>query len=231
MIYSDDGNGHHNSYHELEGDWAVFYKIAGYFVYKVKFEDKEDFLHDLLLEMAKVKAKYEAQGKPLREAGLIWVGRYAVMKYWRKQRLLARVFMGSLNKRIEPDGGKTELWEMIADHRVLDLDAWVDAERLLKSYPGSVVRIVYKRYNGLTVSGTERALFSFYRRLLGDELPPKNRRRQQEKLTIPTEKVERIRQAYFSGEKSITQIAREFHHDLRTVRKAIRSAPGLTSRR
>ncbi|MDY6912055.1 MAG: hypothetical protein SVM79_06865 [Chloroflexota bacterium] len=229
MIVSNDDNGHHTGYDELEGDWAVFYKIAGFFVYKVKFEDKEDFLHDLLLEMAKVKAKYEAQGKILREAGLMWVGRYTVLKYWRKQRLWARVFAGSLNKRIEPDGGKTELWEMLADPKALDLDAWVDAEHLLKSYPESVVRVVYKRYYGLAVSGTERALFSFYRRLLGEELSPMNRCRQQEKLTIPTEQVERIRQAYFSGKKPITQIAREFHHDRRTVRKAIRSAPPMAT--
>ena len=207
-----------------KANWATFYKIAGYFVYKVRKEDRADFLHDLLLEMAKVKAKYEAQGKPLRKAGLMWVGRYEVMGYWRKQKPQKGVVVLSFNKPIGPDGGKTELGEMLADHRMLDLDAWIDAERLLKSYPESVVRVVYKRYYGLAVSGTERALFSFYRRLLGDEVPPQNRCRQQEKLTIPTEKVERIRQAYFSGEKSITQIARDFHHDRRTVRKAIRSA-------
>jgi hypothetical protein len=231
MAYrQDDGNSYHNDYDELEGDWAVFYKIARYFVYKVKKEDRADFLHDLLLEMAKVKAKYEAQGKPLTEAGLMWVGRYEVRKYWEKQRLLARVIVVSLNKQIGADGGKTELGEMLADDRVLDLDALVDAKRFLEICPKSVVRIVYKRYNGLPVSDTERALFSYYRRKLENELLPKKRCRQQEKLTIPTERVERIRQAYFSGEKSIKQIAREFHHDRRTVRKAIRSAPGPASR-
>ncbi|GAI89716.1 unnamed protein product, partial [marine sediment metagenome] len=40
---------------ELEGDWAVFAKIAGYFAYRVPPEDREDFLHDLLVEMVKVK--------------------------------------------------------------------------------------------------------------------------------------------------------------------------------
>ena len=143
----------------------------------------------------------------------------------------ARVFVVSLNKRIGPDGDRAELGGMLADHRAVDLDARVDAELLLESYPESIVRIVYKRYYGLPVSGSERALFSCYRRNLGNEVSTQKRCRQQEKLTILGEKVERIRQAYFSGEKSISQIAREFHHDRRTVRKAIRSAPGLASRR
>ena len=59
--YQDDGNGYHNGYDKLEGDWALYYKIAQYFVHKVKREDRQDFLHDLMLEMAKVKTKYEAK--------------------------------------------------------------------------------------------------------------------------------------------------------------------------
>ena len=61
--YQADGNGYHNGYDKLEGDWALYYKIAQYFVHKVKREDRQDFLHDLMLEMAKVKTKYEAKGK------------------------------------------------------------------------------------------------------------------------------------------------------------------------
>ena len=61
--YQDDGDGYHNNdYDQLEGDFATFYKVARYFIHKVRREDKYDFLHDLLLEMAKVKAKYDAKG-------------------------------------------------------------------------------------------------------------------------------------------------------------------------
>ena len=67
-----------NGYDQLEGDWALYYKVAKYFVHKVKIEDSEDFLHDLLLEMAKVKAKYQLIGKPLTEAGLMRVASYQV---------------------------------------------------------------------------------------------------------------------------------------------------------
>ncbi|MBA7482879.1 hypothetical protein ES707_18378 [subsurface metagenome] len=72
---------------ELEGDWAVFAKIAGYFAYRVPPEDREDFLHDLLVEMVKVKEKYDAKGKTLTEAGLMWVAKYRELTYWDKRRL------------------------------------------------------------------------------------------------------------------------------------------------
>ena len=41
------GNG--NGYDQLSGDWGVLYKVARYFIHKVKFEDRKDFLHDLML--------------------------------------------------------------------------------------------------------------------------------------------------------------------------------------
>src|SRR4030043_837418 len=92
--YSIDGNGYQgfsqkvqpegNGYDKLQGDWAAFYKVAKGFVKRVRPEDRQDFLHDLLLVMAKVKAKYDAIGKPLTEAGLIRVACYEVADYWRK---------------------------------------------------------------------------------------------------------------------------------------------------
>ncbi|MBM3157325.1 MAG: hypothetical protein FJ004_08595 [Chloroflexi bacterium] len=49
---------------------------------------------------------------------------------------------------------------------------------------------------------------------------------------VKTEQMERIRQAYFREGKGMKQIAREFHHDRKTVRRAIiLGAPELASRR
>jgi len=45
--YYEQGNGYHNGYDQLEGDWALYYKVARYFVRKVKREDRQDFLHAL----------------------------------------------------------------------------------------------------------------------------------------------------------------------------------------
>ena len=41
------GNGNGNGYDHLQGDWALFYKVAKGFTHRVKPEDKQDFLHDL----------------------------------------------------------------------------------------------------------------------------------------------------------------------------------------
>jgi len=79
------GNGNSNGYDHLQGDWALFYKVAKGFTHRVKPEDKQDFLHDLLLTMAQVKAKYQAISKELTEAGLVRVACYEVADYWRKK--------------------------------------------------------------------------------------------------------------------------------------------------
>ena len=244
------------SYRHLDGDWALFYKIARHFVHKVYKQDRADFLHDLLMEMAKVSTKYRAWGKPLTEAGLMRVASYELSAYWSKQRKLTTgldcghcsterrrrcqdedlysqcpklVKLVSLNERIDAgDGHSTELWEVLADDTALDIDAWVDAKMFLQNCPRSLVRIAYKRYSGRPLNYSERALLSYYRRKLL-AIEQKKRCRQQERLRINAEQVERIRQFYFSDSKGINQIARELHHDKRTVQKSIAIAPRLVS--
>ena len=83
--HQGNGNGNGNGYSHLQGDWALFYKVAKGFTHRVRPEDRQDFLHDLLLTMAKVKAKYQAIGKPLTEGGLVRVACYDVADYWRKK--------------------------------------------------------------------------------------------------------------------------------------------------
>lgn len=88
-----------NGYDQLEGDWALYYKVARHFVHKVRREDREDFLHDLMLEMAKVKASYEVKGKPLMEAGLMRVASYELLEYWvRLRRLTTWLDCGNCSK-------------------------------------------------------------------------------------------------------------------------------------
>ena len=165
--YQDDGDGYHNGYDKLEGDWVLYYKIARYFVHKVKFEDRQDFLHDLMLEMAKVKAKYEAKDKPLTEARLMRVASYELTDYWVKQgRITTWLDCGNCSKKQrrkcreellyeqcpkfhqlvslntvvgDGDGHKTELMDFVADDKAVDLDAWLDARRCLQGMPRRLV--------------------------------------------------------------------------------------------
>jgi len=159
---------------KLEGDWAVSAKIAGYFVYKVLPEDREDFLHDLLVEMTKVKAKYAVRGKPLTEASLMMVASYELKDYWKKRRYRlfglncthctieqrrecqatklpsdcpkkkAHLLLG-LNKILKDEDGNghkpTELIDLIADTKPIDLDSLIDAKSRLENLPSRIVLI------------------------------------------------------------------------------------------
>jgi len=79
------GNGHHhNGYNHLEGDWLTYYKVGKGFTGKVKPKDREDFLHDLFIAFASVKASYQANGKELTTGGLVRIAQYRVADYWRK---------------------------------------------------------------------------------------------------------------------------------------------------
>ncbi len=179
---------------KLEGDWAVFVRIAGYFVYKVPLNDREDFRQDLMVEMGKVKAKYAVRGKLLTEASLMLVAKYELKDYWDKRRY--RLFglncyrctieqrrecqatklssecpkkrarrIVSLNKIMgDGDGdGLTELGDLIADDKPIDLAAKLDARRILQSLPKKVVQIGYKIYAGMTLGEEEKEYIKRWR--------------------------------------------------------------------
>ena len=182
--YTIDGDGYQgNGYDQLQGDWALYYRAARYFVHKVKREDREDFLHDLLLEMAKVKAKYELIGKPLTEAGLMRVASYEVSDYWHRyykinngldckhcstsqrrkcskedlyRKCPKAIQIESLDRLVEDDNGdSTTLYELIADDNAVDLVARLDARLLLKGYPRRFVQLAYKKYAGYRLTDSE----------------------------------------------------------------------------
>ena len=172
---------------KLEGDWAVFVKIAGYFVNKVPPDDREDFLQNLLVEMAKVKAKYAAKGKPLTEASLMMVAEYERKDYYIKRRYRRFGFnctrcsieqrrecetklpsdcpkkrarsIVSLNTILKDEDGNghkpTELIDLIADTKTIDLDAKLDARSILQNLPKRVVQIGYKIYAGIPLETEE----------------------------------------------------------------------------
>jgi hypothetical protein len=190
--YQGNGNGANPlSYDQLDGDWGLFYKVAKGFIRRVKPEDRQDFLHDLLLAMTSVKASYNAKGKELTEGGLVRIACYEVADYWRKyykringidcgscskaQKRKCReedlygqcpkaIKLDSLNRIIEDgDGNKVELHELLADDNAVDLVARLDARLTLDGYPRRFVQIAYKRYAGYPLTSTER---NYYRREL-----------------------------------------------------------------
>ena len=194
--YTIHGNGYQgngNGYDQLDGDYALFYKVAKGFSYRVKQEDREDFLHDLLLAMARVKAKYDQIGKPLTEAGLIRIACYELAGYWRKwyhrhqntdcgrcsnrQRRKCKednsyggkcpkaIQIESLDRLVEDgNGDSTPLHELIADDNAVDLVARLDARLTLDGYPRRFVQIAYKQYAGYPLTENERAYLYRHRK-------------------------------------------------------------------
>ena len=184
------GNG--NGYDHLQGDWLLFYKVAKGFTHRVKPDYRQDFLHDVMIVMSQVKAKYEVMGKPLTKGGLIRVACYEVADYWRKQFKLTNgldcgscsqfqkqecrnkelyqqcpksIRIESLDKLItDGDGNQIEFSQLIADDHAVDVVAMLDARFTLNSYPRRAVQIAYKRYAGYPLDSNEMNYLSRFRK-------------------------------------------------------------------
>ncbi len=195
--YQGNGNGNGNGYHgngydQLDGDYALYYKVAKRFTHKVKPEDREDYLHDLFLAFAKVKESYQVKGKELTEGGLMRVAQYELADYWRKhfkringidcsrcsqeQREKCKdwylypdcpkaVKMERLDKLVEDGNGNgTELHELLADNNAIDLVAMLNARHILKGYPHKAVKLAYKRYAGYSLVESEQRYLNRFRK-------------------------------------------------------------------
>jgi len=179
-----------NGYDQLDGDWLTYYKVAQYFTHKVRFDDREDFLHDLMLEMWEVKVKYEVKGKPLTEAGLMRVASYELSEYWVKQRRLTTWLdcgncskeqrrkcredwlysacpkfhqLVSLNTVVGDDGHKAELINTLADDSI-DIEAWAERSTWELGYPKRLVAIAYKIDNDENLTATDSQYLWRYRK-------------------------------------------------------------------
>lgn len=178
------GNGHHhNGYSHLEGDWLVYYKIASRFTHKVKPEDKEDFLHDLILAFARVRASYDVRGKELTTGGLVRIARYEVADYWRKwyrrnqnsdcgrcskrqrqkcetnnsygSKCPKAIELESLDRLVEDgEGNQTELYQLLADDNA-DFIPRLEAKLIVEAYPERFVQLAYKKYAGYRLTDSE----------------------------------------------------------------------------
>jgi len=184
---SGNGNGNGNGYDLLQGEWLAYYQVGKGFERRVRPEDREDFLHDLFLKFAKVKASYDGKGRELTEGGLVRIAQYEVAQYWRKwfkhingmdcgrcskaQRQKCKeqhlyrecpkaIRTESLDTVIEDgNGDSTPLYELIADDTAVDVAARLDARLVLQSYPHRFVQLAYKKYAGYSLDSTERDYF------------------------------------------------------------------------
>ncbi len=172
---------HSNGYDQLQGEWLAYYNVASRFTDRVKPQDKEDILHTIIATLADVERNNGH--KPFTEAVMYRIASRTVADYWfshysyntgldcrhcsKAQRQKCKedylytkcpkaIKLESLNKPIiDSEGHTTELGELIADDKALDLDAWVDARTFLLGFPQRLLLIAHKLENGDKLTPTD----------------------------------------------------------------------------
>jgi len=183
-----DHNG--NGYDQLDGEWLTYYKVASRFNRKAKVEDTEDLLHTIILTLA--VAERNNGHKPFTEGTMYRIASRAVADYWRAyykanngldcrwcgkaQRHKCKegdlytqcpkaIKLESLSKPIlDGEGNLTELGELVADPKSLDLDAW-DRDSLWQiGYKPRLVDIALKLHRGEALTNRDKIYLCRYRK-------------------------------------------------------------------
>jgi len=174
---------HHNGngYDLLEGEWLTYYKVASQFSHKAKAQDRDDLLHDIILTFAEVASNNGH--KPFTEATMYRIASYTVANYWRGYYKLTNgldcgscskaqrqrckeddlypncpkaIKLESLSKPIiDGEGNMTDLGELIADDKAINLEAWLDAKTFLRGCPQRLIAIAVKRLKGMPLDNKE----------------------------------------------------------------------------
>jgi hypothetical protein len=180
---------HSNGYDHLDGEWLTYYRIASQFAHKALSEDREDLLHDIIVTLADVERNNGH--KPFTEAVMYRIASRCVADYWRRQYKLTNgldcgscsqkqrqkcrsedlyrecpkaIKLESLNKPvIDSEGNTTELGELIADDRAIDLAEWTSPSFFLLGYPQRLIAIALKLHEGYALETRDRMYLSRYR--------------------------------------------------------------------
>jgi len=187
-----------NGYDQLPEPHLTYYRIASRFAYKVLQADQEDLLHDIILHLDRVAERKRELGLPFSEAAMYRTAEHVKDHYWyalrkrtsgldcghcsKAQRAKCKendlysdcpkgIKLESLNKPIiDSEGNITELGELIADDKALDLDEWLDARTFLIGAPQRLKGIAVKIRDGESLSGAERKYLAKLRKRLQKSL-------------------------------------------------------------
>jgi len=180
---------HGNGYDQLDGDYAIYYKVATKFSHKARFEDREDLLHTIILNLA---IAHRSNGhKPDNPSWMYRIASFTIAQYWRdyyranngldcghcsnpqrkkckEQDLYTEcpkaIKVERLSKPIiDSEGNITELGELIADNKALDLDDWLDHKTFLLGCPQRLIDIAEKMREGQALTKAEHSYLERFR--------------------------------------------------------------------
>jgi hypothetical protein len=188
---------HGNGYDQLQGEWLTYYEVASKFNHKAKVEYREDLLQDIILTLASVASNNGH--KPFTLPMMYRIASVSVANYWRghyqltngldcrwcskaqkrsckEDNLYSRcpraVRLESLSKPIvDSEGNTTELGELVADDKAIDLDEWLDTKRFLLGCPQRLIAIANKLTDGEALSSYDRLYLCRYRKKQQQRLP------------------------------------------------------------
>jgi hypothetical protein len=177
---AQDGN---NGYDRLPEPYSTYYHIALRFAYKALIDEREDLLHDIIIGLAKTGETLADRGQQFTEIAQIRTAEHIKDHYWyqhysynngldcqhcsKAQRGKCRenwaysdchraITLESINQPItDSEGNITELAELIADDKAIDLAEWLDARTFLIGAPVRLKTIAVKRNRGETLTDAE----------------------------------------------------------------------------
>ena len=170
-----------NGYDQLDGEWLTYYKVATKFVHKARFEDRQDLLHTIILNLA---VAHNSNGhKPDNPSWMYRIASFTVAQYWRdyykringvdcghcsnpqRKKCKADNLYSECPKAIKveylskpivgEDGQISELGDLIADNNAIDLDAWLDDKIFRQGFPQRLLDIADKIDNGEALNWKE----------------------------------------------------------------------------
>ena len=178
------------SYDQLDGEWLTYYKVASKYVHKARYQDRDDLLHTIMVNLADM-----ARSNTHKPDNLSWMYRIAsftVAQYWRDyykrnngidcghcsnpQRKKCKagnlysecpraIKIEYLSKPIVGEDGQiSELGELIADDKAIDLEAWLDRSLWQLGFPDRLVQIVRKVAHGIPLTKYEQLYLCRFRK-------------------------------------------------------------------
>jgi len=184
-----DGNGH-NGYDQLQGEWLTYYQVAAKCARSATADDREDLLHDIMLNLA-VAGRNNGH-KPDNQSWMYRIASFTKAQYWRdwfyrnrgidcgrcsnvqRKRCKEKHLQSECPRAIrierldapmvDEEGHLTELGELIADDRALDLADWMDTKTFLLTCPNRLVEIAEKKRDGTPLNEYERLYLYRFRR-------------------------------------------------------------------
>ena len=171
-----------NGYDHLDGEWLTYYKVASQFSHKARAQDRADLLHDIMIALA--DGVRNNGHKPFTELAMYRVASVTVADYWRAQYKLTNgldcgscskaqrrkckenwlygecpkaIKLVSLSKPIvDSEGNLTELGELIADDKAIDLDQWLDSKTFVRGCSQRLIGIALNIRQGQALTVADR---------------------------------------------------------------------------